>query len=159
MRVADLVTAIALFGLGAVVLVDAMRLGIGWGTDGPRSGFFPFWLALIMMGACVAIAVQALRRPVTGPFVTRVQLVPVLKMLLPMVAFVLLTAPPAPLPGAGLYVATFLYMAVYMRWIGRHPWWMTALVSLGIPLVVFVVFEQWFLVPLPKGLLEAWLGY
>ena len=152
-------TAIALFGLGAVVLVDAMRLGIGWGTDGPKSGFFPFWLALIMMGACAAIAGQALRRPATGPFVTRAQLVPVLKMLLPMVAFVLLTAPPAPLPGAGLYVATFLYMAVYMRWIGGHPWWMTAVVSLGIPLVAFVVFEQWFLVPLPKGPLEAWLGY
>ena len=159
MRVADLVTAIALLGLGVIVLVDAMRLGIGWGTDGPQSGFFPFWLALIMMGACAAIMVQALRRPATGPFVTRAQLVPVLKMLLPMVAFVLITAPPAPIPGTGLYVATCLYMAVYMRWIGGHPWWMTAVVSLGIPLVTFVVFEQWFLVPLPKGPLEAWLGY
>jgi hypothetical protein len=28
-----------------------------------------------------------------------------------------------------------------------------------VPLVVFVVFERWFLVPLPKGPLEALFGY
>jgi putative tricarboxylic transport membrane protein len=159
MRVADLATATGLFVLGAIVLLDALRLGIGWGTDGPKSGFFPFWLAVIMMTACAGIAVQTVRRSVTAPFVTLAQLTPVLKMLLPVVAFVLVTAPPDPIPGLGLYVATALYVATYMRWIGRHPWWLTVLVSIGIPLVTFVVFEQWFLVPLPKGPLEAWLGY
>ena len=159
MRVADVVTAIGLFVLGAIVLVDAMRLGIGWGTDGPKSGFFPFWLALIMMTTCAAITAQAVRRSTTAPFVTRAQLTPVLKMLVPVVVFVFVTAPPDPLPGLGLYVATAVYVATYMRWIGRHPWWLTALVSLGIPLVTFVVFERWFLVPMPKGPLEAWLGY
>jgi hypothetical protein len=33
------------------------------------------------------------------------------------------------------------------------------LISLGIPLVTFLVFEKWFLVPMPKGPVEAWLGY
>jgi hypothetical protein len=159
MRVADLATAIVLFVLAGVVLVDAARLGIGWGTDGPKSGFFPFWLAVIMMTACAAIMAQAVRGSVTGPFVTRAQLTPVLKMLLPVVAFVLVIAPPDPNPGAGLYVSAAFYVAVYMRWIGRHPWWLTGVVSIAIPLVTFVVFEQWFLVPMPKGPLEAWLGY
>ena len=159
MRLADLVSALALLLVGAIVLMDAVRLGIGWGTDGPKSGFFPFWLALIMMSACAAITVQALRRPATGPFVTRAQLPPVLKMLLPVIVFVFIAAPPSPIPGVGLYVAMAAYMAVYMRWIGRHPWWLTALISVGLPLVAFTVFEQWFLVPMPKGPLEAWLGY
>jgi putative tricarboxylic transport membrane protein len=159
MRVADLATSIVLLALGAIVLLDALRLGIGWGSDGPKSGFFPFWLAVIMMTASAAIVVQAARRPDTGPFVTREQLTPVLKMLVPVMVFVFVMAPPAPLPGVGLYVATALYVAVYMRWIGRHPWWLTLVVSIGIPLVTFVVFERWFLVPMPKGPLEAWLGY
>ena len=47
MRTADLVTALVLMLLGGVVLFDALRLGIGWGTDGPQSGFFPFWLAVL----------------------------------------------------------------------------------------------------------------
>ena len=48
MRTADLTTALALMAIRALVVWDALRLGIGWGTDGPRSGFFPFWLAVIV---------------------------------------------------------------------------------------------------------------
>ena len=46
-----------------------------------------------------------------------------------------------------------------MRWIGRHRWLTVALVAVGVPVATFIVFEQWFLVPMPKGPLEAWLGY
>jgi hypothetical protein len=74
-------------------------------------------------------------------------------MLAPAAAFVVLTQV------VGLYVAAALYMGGYMRWIGRHTWVAVALVGLGFPLVTFVVFEKWFLVPMPKGPLEAWLGY
>jgi hypothetical protein len=28
-----------------------------------------------------------------------------------------------------------------------------------VPLTLFMMFERWFLVPLPKGPLEAWLGF
>ena len=153
MRAADVTTAVILFLLGAVVLVDAIRLGIGWGTDGPKSGFFPFWLAAVMMTTCVAITVQALRTATGGPFVTRAQLVPVLKVIIPATAMVAATEI------VGLYVASMLYIGFYMRWIGSHRWTTVVALSLGIPLVTFLVFERWFLVPLPKGPLETWLGY
>jgi hypothetical protein len=58
----------------------------------------------------------------------------------------------------GLYVASALYLAFYMRWVGRHRWATIVVVSLGIPIATFIVFERWFLVPMPKGPLEAWLG-
>jgi hypothetical protein len=32
-------------------------------------------------------------------------------------------------------------------------------VSVLVPLALFFTFEKWFLVPLPKGPLELWLGY
>lgn len=153
MRTANLVTALVLALLGALVLVDALRLGIGWGTDGPQSGFFPFWLAVLMIASCAAIVVQALARVERAPFVTREALGPVLKMLAPAAAFVVVTQL------VGLYVASALYMAAYMRSIGRHSWLAVVLIGIGFPLVTFVVFEKWFLVPMPKGPLEAWLGY
>jgi hypothetical protein len=59
----------------------------------------------------------------------------------------------------GMYVASALYMALYMRWIGRYAWAPVALVSVAFPVITFLVFERWFLVPMPKGPLEAWLGY
>ena len=153
MRAVDLATASILILLGAVVVADSLRIGIGWGTDGPRSGFFPFWLGVIMILACAAIGMQAWRRVADKPFVTREQLAPVLKVLWPATLMVILITP------LGLYVASALYLGFYMRWVGRHGWFAVAVCAIGIPLVVFVVFEIWFLVPMPKGPLEAWLGY
>ena len=153
MRTADLTTAVVLIAGGLLVLWDALRLGIGWGTDGPKSGFFPFWLALIMIGSCLVILVQAWRSGDRRPFIRHEGIVPVLKMLVPAAAFVLATQL------VGLYVASALYMAGYMVWIGRHGWPLTALVSIGFPAVTFLVFERWFLLPLPKGFLETWLGF
>lgn len=153
MRTADLTTALILMAGGVLVIWDSLRLGIGWGTDGPESGFFPFWLAVLLLVACAAIALQARRRASRVPFVTRERLVPVLTTLLPATGFVVLTQ------FIGLYVATTAFMVFYMRWIGRYPWLAVVTVSVLFPLVTFVVFEKWFLVPMPKGPLEAWLGY
>ena len=153
MRAADLTTALILFGLAGIVVVDALRLGIGWGTDGPQSGFFPFWLAVGAMVACAAIAAQAARSRSAGTFITKAQAAPVLKVLGPASALVLATHV------IGLYVASAIYIGFYMRWIGRHAWWLVLGLSIGIPLVTFVIFERWFLVPMPKGPLEDWLGF
>jgi hypothetical protein len=152
MRVADLAIALVLFLLAGLVLVDSVRLGIGWSTDGPKSGFFPFCLAVIAMLSCVVIAVQALRRGRGRPFVTRAQAGPVLKVVLPAAGLVVATQ------FVGLYVAAALYIALYMRWIGRHEWWLVLVLAACIPVVTFVIFERWFLVPMPKGALEDWLG-
>jgi hypothetical protein len=153
MRVADLATASVLILLGGVVVFDSIRIGIGWGTDGPKSGFFPFWLGVIMIATCVAIFARAWRRSTDAPFVTRAQLGPVLKVLWPATLMVILVKP------LGLYVASALYIGFYMRWVGRHGWVAVALCAIGVPALTFLVFETWFLVPMPKGPVETWLGY
>ena len=59
------------------------------------------------------------------------------------------------IPWLGIYVSSILLIAVFMRWLGRYDWRIVAAVSLGVPLVIFFMFERWFLVPLPKGPIEA----
>jgi hypothetical protein len=146
MRAADLTTVMLLTGGALLVVWDSL-------TDGPRSGFFPFWLALLVLGACLGIGRQALQRVERPPFVEPGQLRPVLQTLLPAVGFVALV------PWVGLYVASVLYMAVYMHRLGGYRWPVAAAVGVGFAVAVFVIFETWFLVPMPKGPLEAWLGY
>jgi hypothetical protein len=153
MRAADLATASILVLLGGIVVFDSLRIGIGWGTDGPRAGFFPFWLGVILILASVTIGAQAWRRATDKPFVTRAQLDPVLKVLWPATLMVVLITP------VGLYAAAALYLGFYMRWVGRHGWVAVILCAIGVPVVTFAVFEMWFLVPMPKGPLESWLGY
>jgi hypothetical protein len=156
-RRADTIAALLLAGLAVVVIGEGLRLGIGWSTDGPQSGFFVFYLGVALLLSTLVILVQTGRLPERSryrkAFLTREQARPVAKVLGPAAVMIVLTQV------VGLYVAGGLYLATYMRWIGRHSWALTALLAIGVPLATFLVFEIWFLVPMPKGPLEAMLGY
>jgi hypothetical protein len=45
-----------------------------------------------------------------------------------------------------------------MKWLGHYRWAMVLLIAIGVPVLTFLMFEKWFLVPLPKGPVEDWLG-
>jgi hypothetical protein len=62
------------------------------------------------------------------------------------------------MPFIGLYVASMVFIAWFMRWLGNYRWLTTLAIAVGMPVVTYLVFERWFLVPLPKGPLEEWLG-
>jgi putative tricarboxylic transport membrane protein len=146
-RWAELVTALVIVALGLIVVYDSHRVGIGWADDGPRSGYFPNivgWM-LTASGAWIAGSTIAHWRKLGWRvFVTRADLKPVLAMLLPTIAYVVL------IWLIGIYVASAVYIAGFMRLQGKYNWLPTALVSIGVPAVLFVLFEIWFLVPLPK---------
>jgi len=153
-RSADIVCGVVLAVVGLIVLVEGLRLGIGWSTDGPEPGFFVFYLGVALCLSTGPIVLKAVRRAVAAdPFTTSTQLRSVATVFLPAVVMVALTHV------LGLYVSGAVYLAAYMRLIGRHRWITTALVAIAIPLTAFLIFEIWFLVPLPKGPLEARLGY
>jgi hypothetical protein len=159
MRVLDAITAALLLFLSTIVMYDALRLGSGWGSEGPQSGFFPFWLAALLAAVSLVLLLQAWRSRSEKPFVTRDQFIPVLKVLGPLAGFILVTDPPGPWSGLGLYVAAGLYLAFYMRWVGRHDWRTVVALATVVPVITFLIFETWFLVPMPKGPVEAWFGY
>jgi hypothetical protein len=153
-RTADIVCGLVLGVVALVVVGEGLRLGIGWSTDGPEPGFFVFYLGVCLLVATALIAASAFwRRAEARPFVGPGQLRSVAKVFLPAVSMVILTH------FVGLYVSGGLYLATYMRWIGRHSWTLIVLVAIGVPVATFLIFEVWFLVPLPKGPLETRLGY
>lgn len=154
-RKADIVVALLFVGVGALVIYDSLRLGIGWASDGPQSGYFPFYIGVFMVLASVGtIAIALLGRDRgAGAFVERAQLRDVLKVLAPTAVFVALIG------FIGIYVSSALFIAAFMRWLGKFRWRTIAIVALAVPFAFFVLFEIWFLVPLPKGPLEDFLGY
>lgn len=157
MRKADIVTAAILLGIGLLILLDCIRLGVGWGMEGPRAGFWPFLMALGMVLGSVVILVQAVQRKGVAksdkPFIPREAIKPVLQCAIPAAAMVVLTE------FIGLYIAAGLYLAVYMRWIGRHSWVTVLILSIGIPAVSYIVFDKFFLIPMPEGSLKSLLGF
>jgi hypothetical protein len=130
-------------------------VGIGWADDGPRSGYFPFYVGLFLIAASSWTLLRALlgRSPLKGEFATREQIAQVLAVLAPMVVYVALIA------GIGIYVASLLLIAYFMKRHGRYGWPLTLAVAAAVPIAFFLLFERWFLVLLPKGPLERLLGF
>jgi hypothetical protein len=153
-KTAELAVAAGFFALGAVVVYDSVRLGARWAADGPQPGYFPFYVGLIVCIASAVTAFFALRMPAekNGSFVEVGQLKLVLAVLVPSAIFVALVG------WLGIYVSGALFVGFFMRWLGKYPWWKVLAVALGNSVVFYLIFEVWFLVPLPKGPLEALLG-
>lgn len=154
-RTMEAIVASALAALGAVVMYKSHRLGAGWSATGPESGYFPFYVGLLLLGASLGALLTGLfgRTAGRGAFVSHGQLRLVLQILIPTAAFVLAIA------FLGIYVAGGLFIGLFMRWLGRFGWPQVLPVAVLLPLALFVAFDIWFLIPLPKGPLEAWLGY
>ena len=155
-RWVELVVALLVVAGGAVVMMDSVRVGIEWAEDGPKSGYFPFFIGAILVvagGFIAAKTVLAWRRLSGQVFVRRDELKPVLAMLMPTIVYVVA------IWFIGIYVASAIYIAAFMIWQGKFRWWTVAATSLGVPTALFLLFEVWFLVPLPKGPFEHMIGY
>lgn len=153
-RTVEIVVAVVLLAFAGLMAFDNWRTGMGWAPDGPKAGYFPFYLSVILGGASLYwLAALTLRRGAGGkPFVDRDQLRRVLQVFVPTAAFCALTQL------LGLYVASLLLIAGFMRFVGRIAWWKSILTSVLFAVAIFAVFNLAFDVIMPKGPLEALLG-
>ena len=149
-----------------IVIFDSMRLGFNWREgEGPAPGYFPFYVAVIL-GISSLINLASARSRARRRRDLRLG-----TALRPRPG----GADPEPhlrgadrrhlsradqRAGLGIYVASAIFIIAFMmvdrarepaEGRGRGDRWC--------PLALFLMFERWFLVPLPKGPLEAWLGY
>ena len=164
----DVTVALVILLIGLLVVADSYRLGSRWGDDGPQSGYFPFYIGLLLCIASIATLLQvgliewkrreqfkgavALHR---DQFVAWSQLKLVFAVLLPAAVYVLAVQ------FFGFYVASALYIALFMVWLGKYPWPKSIAIGLGVSVTLFLMFEVWFKVPLFKGAYDLLspLGY
>jgi putative tricarboxylic transport membrane protein len=139
--------------LAAVGIIGSLKVGIGWAAEGPRAGFFPFYVSLIILISCVFNFLNIFREySGSEVFAEWAQIRQVLSVVIPATVYVFAV------PSLGMYVSSGLLVGVFMKWLGRYSWLMVLAVGIGVPVVTFILFERWFLVPLPKGPFEDWLG-
>jgi putative tricarboxylic transport membrane protein len=153
-RAVDIAVSLLLLALAGLLGFDNWRTGMGWDSTGPQPGYFPFYLSVILAGACLwglAKELRARRMP-DEAFVSRAQLRRVLQVFVPTVLFCVLTQ------WLGLYVASFLLIAGFMALVGRIAWWKSILTAFIFSAAMFVTFDVAFDVIMPKGPLEALLG-
>jgi hypothetical protein len=159
----EIATALAFAVVGAAAIWDSARIGAGWGADGPKSGYFPLWIGVLLVAAAATqlfVVARAARprggelRGRPGPmFLTWDQARTVATVFVPTCIYV------AAIPFIGIYLPSAVLVAWFMARLGDFR--LTRAIPAGIAasVVTFVIFEIWFLVALPKGPLEDALGF
>ncbi|MGH7005249.1 MAG: tripartite tricarboxylate transporter TctB family protein, partial [Alphaproteobacteria bacterium] len=90
-RTMEIAVALLFIAAAAVVITDSLRVGIGWQeSEGPRAGYFPFYMGLIMGVASAVNLLRAVRDTRSGGriFTTRRAFRQVLAVLLPLIVYV-----------------------------------------------------------------------
>lgn len=146
-RTMEIIVALLFLVVGFVVMTGSLKLGAKWGSDGPESGYFPFYISLIILVSSSITLFQAFKNKEQAEesFVERESFNQVLSVLIPAALYVL------GVQLIGIYVASALYIAIFMVWLGKYSIWKAVVVGLGVSIALFMMFEYWFQIPLPHG--------
>jgi len=153
-RGVEISVAVAMAILALIGIYGSIKVGIGWGAEGPQAGFFPFYVSLAVVLSCAVNLAKILLGSDDGArFAEWGQIRQVLAVVVPTAVYV------AAIPYLGIYVSSALLIIAFMKWLGNYDWLVAIAVGVVVPILTFLMFEVWFLVPLPKGPLENLLGY
>ncbi|MBT3909471.1 MAG: tripartite tricarboxylate transporter TctB family protein [Rhodospirillaceae bacterium] len=154
MRKAELIMALVMLVFSVYLMWKSTELPIGWiPEEGPGGGAFSFWLGAGMVICCITIIVRWAKRQSPPsqsdePFMDREA----------MTLFFVISGSLAAMIGGihvvGVYFSVPIFMAFYMRYLGRHSWKLIAAISVVTPIVTFFFFEIALLKTLPKGITE-----
>lgn len=146
--------AVAVGIMGLIAVAGSLRAGIGWGDEGPKAGFFPFYIGLIIIASSAANLFNLYAGGKDhGVFASWGQIGKVLSVVIPTAIYV------GVIPYSGIYLASAVLIGAFMMWLGKYRWSTAIPTAVLVPVLVFVFFERWFLVPLPKGPIEKLLGF
>jgi hypothetical protein len=148
-RTADRAGAVLLLLFGVWFAAVALRNYTYWGTAGPGSGFFPFWLGLTMAILASLLLARAVREREPGPaWLPRGRgAVRFLGVLGASVAFVAL------MPWLGMALGTVLFLVGVLRVLEGHSWPAAVGIAVGMAVANWAVFTWWLNVPFPPGVL------
>ena len=153
-RAVETATLAIVLAFAGLMLWDNWRTGIRWESTGPQAGYFPFYVSLILAGACLwGLALEVVRRGKSDdPFVRRNQFKRVMQVFVPTLVFVPVTQ------WLGIYVSSFILIAGFMWWVGKIKAWICIVTALVFAVAMFVTFDVAFDVIMPKGPIEQMLG-
>ena len=147
-RTMEIITALLFLVFGFVVMTGSIKLGASWGSDGPQSGYFPFYISLIILLSSTVTLYQAVfqnKEKKQESFVDKEPFRQVMAVFIPALVFIL------GVQLIGIYVSSAIYIVVFMVWLGKYAYWKAIAVGLGVSIALYVLFEVWFQVPLPRG--------
>lgn len=142
----EIAVTVLILGLGALVFNEALRLGAGWSYAGPRPGFFPMIMTVLMVGGALGTLLFCILKPNRRPcFEASHELVNLTLVGVPILLVILA------MQWVGLYVAAGVYMALFMILYGRFHWWAGLLGGAIFAVTLWFLFVKFLNVPMPMS--------
>jgi hypothetical protein len=138
--VANIASAIVVTALGAAGILGSIRLGLGSPAE-PEPGLWPFLISVLLVVLGIALGLFG-RNVLDAEKFSRSSL-QVAAGLLSLVVFTLL------LGRIGFEIPALLLNVVWLRFLGRETWRMTAVLSVGITIAFYLLFVSALNVPIP----------
>ena len=149
MRLTDRIAAVLLLAFGAGYTLTAMRSYTYWGAHGPGSGFFPFWLGVVLIILATLLLIGALRQSEPGPswLPHGYGLVRLVAVIGAVALFIVL------LPVLGMTLSTGLFLFGLLYFLEGHRWTLALGVAAATSIGNWAIFSRWLQVPFPVGVL------
>lgn len=153
-RLAELLMGVCMLlaSLGLMYSILSDDLVIGWiSGQGPGAGMWPFWLSFGMALAAIWTLVRW-KQGVTpesrneDPYIDPDTIFLVGVTAGSILGLLVLTGI------IGLYFSMMLFLMFYLKVIGRHKWGITMIVTILVPVLVYMLFEVALQKYLPRGL-------
>ena len=142
----EIAVAALLAALGGLIIYESVRLGPGWGEQGPQPGFFPFTLAILLAAAALGVLVKSVKAPDTQPFFeVQQEVTDLLKVGIPIFVAI------AILRWAGLYITSGLYVTFFMAWYGKFRWHEALAGGIALPVILWLVLRHGFNIAMPMS--------
>jgi len=148
-NVGDILVGVISLLIALVFIVGGIRLRLGTPTE-PEPGFFPFWGGIILTILAGILLFQGWRGKSSGTKAFGKLWGP-LTLIVGMVAYV------AILEIAGYVIATTLLSAIVLWVLEARPFWVLSVISLGLGVGSYVIFDVLLGVPLPVGALAKFM--
>ena len=153
-RMAELCMAVTMTIFSVYLMYKSAELPIGWiEGEGPGGGFWPFWLALVMLLSCGGILFNWVKRKTAVAASEETYIERGVMWDVGLVAGSLIITV-ALFHWIGVYGALPLFLLFYLKFMGRHGWPLSVGLAITIPIVTFLFFEIMLKITLPKGITE-----
>ncbi len=153
-RMAELCMALLMMIFSVYLMYKSAELPIGWIEDeGPGGGFWPFWLAAVMLLSCAGIIYNWFRRRGTIANCLETYIEHGVLWDVGLVAGSLIVTVGL-FHWIGVYFALPLFILFYLKFMGRHSWILSVGLAVATPTICFLFFEIMLKITLPKGVTE-----
>ena len=155
-RTAEMLMAVVMALASIGIMMKSAELNIGWVQGrGPGAGAWPFWLSAGMLICCIVTVVRWFLKITPesrnlDPFMSS-ETVKIVGVSAGAILFLL-----AATHFVGIYLALVFFLLFYLKFVGRHKWGLTIILTIGIPIFIFCLFEWALTIPLPKEITEPW---